>query len=246
MEAAANPIVDAVNIPLAELPQRTHELPPREEILRVVGPAALVQEAVGLLVRLGRSAVVHDGFRHAASDGVDAVGRMWWPNTFLADVVPRIEPGAVLDLGCGTGRDAVFMASHGWTVTAVDVLPDAIDRARRLETVCAAAVEPIEWHVMNLEHDTPRFASRYNLIVVIRYLHRPLFEHFAEWLEPGGHVVCETFTHQHRERHGRPASDDRVLRSAELFDLLPGFRTRHASVGWHGQTHTARLWAQKP
>jgi ubiquinone/menaquinone biosynthesis C-methylase UbiE len=56
-------------------------------------------------------------------------------NTRLAEVVPQISGNRALDLGCGEGADAMWLAEHGWTVTAVDVSDTALSRAR------AAAVE---------------------------------------------------------------------------------------------------------
>jgi SAM-dependent methyltransferase len=51
-----------------------------------------------------------------------------------------LPPGRALDLGCGTGTNAVFMAAHGWLVTAVDFMPRAIALARR--RAAEAAVSP--------------------------------------------------------------------------------------------------------
>lgn len=56
-------------------------------------------------------------------------------NARLAEVVPRITGTRALDLGCGEGADAIWLAEHGWTVTAVDVSDTALARAR------AAAVD---------------------------------------------------------------------------------------------------------
>ena len=49
-------------------------------------------------------------------------------NPVLADVVGPLAPGSALDLGCGEGGDAVWLAGHGWDVTAVDVSPTAVRR----------------------------------------------------------------------------------------------------------------------
>ena len=56
-------------------------------------------------------------------------------NARLAEVVPQIAGTRALDLGCGEGADAIWLAEHGWTVTAVDISDTALARAR------AAAVE---------------------------------------------------------------------------------------------------------
>lgn len=56
-------------------------------------------------------------------------------NARLAEVVPQITGTRALDLGCGEGADAIWLAEHGWTVTAVDISDTALARAR------AAAVD---------------------------------------------------------------------------------------------------------
>lgn len=246
-EAEAAPILDAVNIPLAELPLRTHELPAREERIPVVGPTAMAEQTVAWLQTTGRAAVAQSDYRHADRAGGAEVGRLWRPTAFLAEVLAQLRPGFALDLACGSGRDAVYMASCGWSVTGVDVLPDALERARGLAWRCAAAIEPIEWRQVDLEEggDPPLPPGHADLIVGFRYLHRPLFARFPEWLRPGGSVVYETFTTLHRERHGRPADDAHVLLPNELPGLLAGFEIRHSSEAWRGTAHTARIWAAR-
>lgn len=51
-----------------------------------------------------------------------------------------LQPGRALDLGCGTGTDTVYLASHGWEVTAIDMVPKALAIARR--NAAAAGVTP--------------------------------------------------------------------------------------------------------
>lgn len=52
-------------------------------------------------------------------------------NAALADVVASLAPGRALDLGCGEGGDAVWLARAGWQVTGLDISPTAVERARR-------------------------------------------------------------------------------------------------------------------
>ena len=244
--AERRPIEDAVNIPLAELPQRTYELPPRDVVIPVVGLSPWAERAVAWLTSNGRRAAVQGGFRYADPPrrmAVVQVGRLWRPSPFLAEVLPQLTPGRALDLGCGTGRDAIFAASWGWQVTAVDVLPDALERARKLAGRCARAIEPIEWRQVDLELAPPTFESGFDLVFAFRYLHRPLLGRLAEWLKPGGSLIYETFTTVHRARHGKPARDEHVLQAGELPELLAGFEIRHSSEGWRGTAHTARVWA---
>ena len=58
--------------------------------------------------------------------------QMWSgnPNSTLVALVENLEPGSVLDVGCGEGADAIWLADRGWQVTAIDVSRVAIDRGK--------------------------------------------------------------------------------------------------------------------
>jgi SAM-dependent methyltransferase len=66
--------------------------------------------------------------RYAASDLVWGVE----PNRWVAAELADLEPGRALDVACGEGRNAIWLASRGWTVTGTDFSEVAIERARRL------------------------------------------------------------------------------------------------------------------
>lgn len=80
------------------------------------------------------------GHRHDESLPHDAESwdRMWSqrparraePNAFLVESVAELAPGAALDVGCGVGGDALWLAARGWQVTAIDISNVALDRAR--------------------------------------------------------------------------------------------------------------------
>ena len=53
------------------------------------------------------------------------------PNRFLVAEVDGLTPGRALDVACGEGRNAIWLAEQGWTVTGVDFSPVALDKARR-------------------------------------------------------------------------------------------------------------------
>src|SRR5919201_3755922 len=72
--------------------------------------------------------------------------RIWERRVPPADLIELIEgpealaPGRALDLGCGTGTDSIYLARHGWDVTGVDMVPEALALARR--SASAAGVTP--------------------------------------------------------------------------------------------------------
>lgn len=64
-----------------------------------------------------------------------AAAEMLWtaePNRFLVEVTSELAPGRALDLGCGEGRNAVWLARRGWRVTAVDFARVGLEKAYRL------------------------------------------------------------------------------------------------------------------
>ena len=61
-----------------------------------------------------------------------------------------LRPGRALDVGCGTGRDAVYLAQHGWQVTAVDIVDEAIAKARQRGAQEAVQVQWIAGDVSKL------------------------------------------------------------------------------------------------
>lgn len=245
-DAVAAPIADAVNIPLAELPDRTHELPPRTDVIPVVGPPPVACAAVQWLADNGRHAFVQGDYEHTQPPPASSLRRLWRPNAFVARVIASLPPAHALDLACGSGRDAVYLASCGWHVTGVDLLPDALERAAALTRRLAPALESLQWIELDLERDTVTLPARYDLITGVRYLHRPLFARLSEWLAPGGSVIWETFTTLHRKRHGRPVGAAHVLTPDELPTLIPPeLEIVYHSEGWHDDAHTARLWARR-
>ena len=63
------------------------------------------------------------------------------PNAALVREAAGLTPGSALDLGCGEGADAIWLARQGWTVTGVDVSDVALDRARRHAAAAGVAIE---------------------------------------------------------------------------------------------------------
>jgi SAM-dependent methyltransferase len=71
-------------------------------------------------------------------------GAMWsgQPNGRLVAEVAGLTPGRALDVGCGEGADAIWLARCGWTVTAIDISDVAVARAREAAELADA---PVEW-----------------------------------------------------------------------------------------------------
>lgn len=112
------------------------------------------------------------------------------PTALLAEWLPRIPAGTALDVACGAGRNALFLAAAGFRVDALDISPVGLERGRR---DAAARGLDVRWLEADLDDDPDAVlpARRYDLIVWVRYVHRTLFPFLAKRLAPGGYVVCE-------------------------------------------------------
>jgi len=134
-----------------------------------------------------------------------------------AALLPR--SGVALDVACGRGRNAFWLASRGLSVHAVDRDETAVSHVR---AVASAAGLTIDARVQDLEVlalDLGR--ARYDTIVAVHYLHRPLFPHLIAALRPGGLLVYETFT-QAQARRGKPKNPAFLLEPGELRSLTAG------------------------
>lgn len=112
------------------------------------------------------------------------------PSALLTRWLPELPRGTALDVACGAGRNAVFLAANGYTVTAVDISAAGIERGRQ-----RAAEErlAIDWLCADLdEPGVPALpAVRYDLIVWVRYIQRALLPQLVARLAPGGVLLCE-------------------------------------------------------
>jgi SAM-dependent methyltransferase len=132
-----------------------------------------------------------------------------------ADLLP--QEGRALDVACGRGRHAIWLAEQGLITVALDRDPVAI---REVNDLAQARRLPIRAEVRDLElGDDPFAASSYDVILVVHYLHRPLFPALVNALAPGGLLVYETFTRAQAAR-GRPTNPDFLLEPGELADLV--------------------------
>jgi SAM-dependent methyltransferase len=112
------------------------------------------------------------------------------PTALLAQWLPHLPRGRALDVACGAGRNALYLAAKGFKVTALDISGVALDRGRQ------AAAErglTIEWLCTDLDEDPERVlpAGGFDLIVWARYVHRTLMPHLVARLDLGGSLVCE-------------------------------------------------------
>ena len=137
------------------------------------------------------------------------------PSAFVLDWLPRLPRGRALDVACGLGATAMALAEAGFEVTAIDIAPTALARARAEAERRGVSVD---WQCADLS-GLRLPAAQYDLIVNIHFVNRDLVAQFADALQPGGHVLFEQHLRWPQPVAG-PGSDHFRLRSGELRHLL--------------------------
>ena len=143
---------------------------------------------------------------------------------------PPAGAGRVLDLACGSGRAAVWLARRGWRVTGVDHQTEALSLAARLAASCGVA---LDLRAADLRRRDSLPPGRWSVVLLLRFLDRDLLRRVPDCLGREGVVMLSTFRdapgflgnprRQHRLRRGEaaalwPRDDFEVLVHEEGFD----------------------------
>ncbi len=110
-----------------------------------------------------------------------------YPNTVLKEWIEFLPKGKALDVACGAGRDSIFLAQNGFDVTGTDISSVALARA---ETRARQEGLKINW----CEHDLDSglsFSSKFDVILMIRFMNNRLLEALPRYLNPGGALLVE-------------------------------------------------------
>ncbi len=145
-----------------------------------------------------------------------------WQGTLhktLVEFYTYASVGRALEIACGTGENAIFLAEQGFTVDAIDISIVALKKARRqanernlkVNFICA----DLDYFV--LKEDT------YTLIVNFYYLNRRLIPQIKKALKPNGLTIFETYNEKHTLIK-RDFNPDYLLKEGELFRLFEDFR----------------------
>ena len=138
------------------------------------------------------------------------------PNRFLVDATATLAPGRALDLACGAGRNAVWLAEHGWRVTGVDFSPVALAAARGLAAEHDVALELVEADVVQWMPPPGAFD-----LVCVMYLQLPAAERRAvlqragSALAPGGTLLVVAHDASNLDEGYAGPSNPAVLFTAE-------------------------------
>ena len=229
----------ATSIPAEEMPQRMHELPKTSQPLALCGDAVSLSEAREFLTRKGYQVAEQTELtqqllselqeQNKLITGADSL-QLWRAapliERFVEEMAPthNIAPGKGLDIGCGSGRDMVYLATHGWEMTGIDYMEAALQRAQALAVTRQVSIHT---ECRDLETGTDPFADHadasFDLICVARYLHRPLFPWMKRILKPGGIVIYQTFMQGcEHTAIGRPRNPNFLLKPGELAEHFTG------------------------
>jgi 2-polyprenyl-3-methyl-5-hydroxy-6-metoxy-1,4-benzoquinol methylase len=152
------------------------------------------------------------------------------PNRFLVAEVAGLPSGRALDLACGAGRNAVWLAGQGWRVTGVDFSDVALRNARALAAEREVEVEWVQADVRSWEPALLAFD-----LVVILYLQLPAAERrlvlgrAAAAVAPGGTLLVVGHHLQNLDGgHGGPKDPAVLLTPEQVAAELPGLEIEKA------------------
>jgi SAM-dependent methyltransferase len=168
-----------------------------------------------------------------------AAGGPYRPHSLLTRNSVYMTGGVALDLACGRGQNALWLAGQGYQVLAVDISPVAIHLAHS-EAEAQGLSDRVRFQVVDLDEwiIPPAF---FDLIAVFRFLNRRLFGPIRDALRPGGLVYYST-RHVGILARNPAANEAYLLQPGELPGAFPGWHILHDEEG----PEDAQLIARKP
>jgi 2-polyprenyl-3-methyl-5-hydroxy-6-metoxy-1,4-benzoquinol methylase len=152
------------------------------------------------------------------------------PNRFLVAELDGIAPGRALDVACGEGRNALWLAAKGWRVTGVDFSSAALAKGRRIASEQGLEVEYVEADVVEWPPPLGQFDA-----VVLMYLHLPaperrqVLSHAKAALAPGGLLLVVGHDLSNlTQGTGGPQDATVLYRPEDLVTDLSGLRIEKA------------------
>jgi tellurite methyltransferase len=196
----------AAHLGFADWGLRAAELPPRDLAFEVVGEDADRSARYASLLNARGFADAHVANPKTQEDRAErgaARAVLWRPSPALERFANRLPVrGRALDIACGSGRHATWLAARGLAAWGVDLLPDALVRARALARAAheldpSAPMRPraaLAFARADAKLPLPWRAAAFDVVCGFRYLDPALFPRVSEMLVPGGFLVWETFS----------------------------------------------------
>ncbi len=143
------------------------------------------------------------------------------PNPFLKKYLRFLQIGKALDIAAGEGRNAVFLAIHGFDVDAVDISEQGLLKARKLGIEAGVRIHTILSDITTYQIEK----EKYDLVANFYFLRRSLIPRMKKGLKKGGRVIFETYTLEQRNLGIKgPKHAKYFLKPNELLRLFKDFR----------------------
>lgn len=123
------------------------------------------------------------------------------PTLLLVEAIERLNPGAAIDLACGTGRNALYLADHGWDVTAIDGSARAIDLLRERSAAHGPKVHSRVADLTASEFELP--CDTFDLVLIAFYFQRDLISKAKKATRPGALLAAIA----HLQEPGAPPNE---------------------------------------
>jgi SAM-dependent methyltransferase len=229
----------SVSIPVSQLFMRMQELPKRTTALILVVDQSERSEVLAFFNQ--RSLIISDILEWQTIvnqstfkfESGKANCFFWQPAPFVKrcyqDYFSSYLPpkSQILDVACGSGRDAIYLAMQGYDLYALDYSTTALERCALTARYHDVQLNLLQCDIENEAwlHSLPSLPQAFSAVVVCRYLHRPLLPQLKALIAPGGFLAYQTFM-QGAERIGSPKNPRFLLKPGELashfndFDIL--------------------------
>ncbi|MEA1989317.1 MAG: methyltransferase domain-containing protein [Pseudomonadota bacterium] len=125
----------------------------------------------------------------------------------------------VLDIGCGGGRDAIFLTKNRMSVIGIDHEAKVLKRAKALASLSGASVK---FKCCDIKKAACLPEQKFDLITVVRFLNRDMFTYIKESISSGGFVLFQTFV-EGVEKFDSPKNPNFILGKRELAEVFSGF-----------------------
>lgn len=143
------------------------------------------------------------------------------PNPFLRRHIRFLPKGKALDIASGEGRNAIFLAQHGFDVDAVDISEMGLKKNRQLAKENGVRIHTFLADLNNFQIEK----DRYDLIANFYFLKRSLIPQIKRGLKKGGRIIFETYILEQRNiGTGGPKEAKYFLKPNELLRLFKDFR----------------------
>ena len=126
---------------------------------------------------------------------------------------------SVLDIGCGGGRDAIYLAKNKMNVIAIDHEPKVLKRSKALANLSGANVK---FKCCDIKKEGCLPKQSFDLMTVVRFLNREIFTYIHDFIRPGGFVLIQTFT-EGVEKFESPKNPNFILKKGELAEVFAGY-----------------------